>query len=256
MAYRPRSLKHEYELFVEREIESYKEAVPRSKLLSIGDQAVAALAANQQLALTEMLLCEEVDRIIRDRVKIPKYDSWCRRRRKELQLHRQPERCGIHPMGALVRGMPKMANGHVLVVGASEEGRVLYLAAHGCAVTAVDATEEPAERLMDTIVGMGLTGQVRCLVGELKYWTPDVPLKGVYCRAHDFARLTRGERRSLIEQLGEATAAGGLHLVAAGPGEEQHALLNELRRSYKGWRVSLSVEVTSEEVLWAEKSVA
>ena len=47
MAQRPaRSLKHEYELFVEREIENYKESVPRSVLLSIGDDAVRALAAS------------------------------------------------------------------------------------------------------------------------------------------------------------------------------------------------------------------
>ncbi|HJU66287.1 MAG TPA: hypothetical protein VJ596_11445 [Gemmatimonadaceae bacterium] len=256
MAYRPRSLKHEYELFVEREIENYKEAVPRSKLLSIGDQAVAALASNQQLALTEVLLCEEVDRIIRDRVKVPTYDSWCKRRRKVLHDHKRPERCGIHPQGALVRAMPKMANGHVLVADTGEDGRVLYLAANGCAVTAVDATEEPAERLMDKVVGMGLTGRVRCLVGELKHWTPDVALKGVFCRVQELARLTQSERTTLMEQLRDATAVGGLHLVASQAGEQQHALLDELQAIYEGWTVSLQVEVTKEEVLWAEKSVA
>ena len=35
-----RSLKHEYELYLEREIENYKESVPRSVLLSIADEAV------------------------------------------------------------------------------------------------------------------------------------------------------------------------------------------------------------------------
>jgi hypothetical protein len=59
-----RSLKHEYELFVEREIENYKESVPRSVLLSIGDDAVRVLADQQQFALTELLLVEEVDKII------------------------------------------------------------------------------------------------------------------------------------------------------------------------------------------------
>ena len=68
MAHRPRSLQHEYELFVEREIENYKESVPRRIILGIGDEAVASLEAQQQLALTELLLCEEVDRIIRARL--------------------------------------------------------------------------------------------------------------------------------------------------------------------------------------------
>ena len=43
-SHRPtRSLKHEYELFVEQEIENYKESVPRSVLLGIGDEAVSSL---------------------------------------------------------------------------------------------------------------------------------------------------------------------------------------------------------------------
>ena len=72
MAQRPtRSLKHEYELFVEQEIENYKESVPRSVLLSIGDEAVAELSADTQFALTELLLCEEVDRIIVKRLRLP-----------------------------------------------------------------------------------------------------------------------------------------------------------------------------------------
>ena len=50
-----RSLKHEYALYLEREIENYKESVPRSVLLSIGDDAVRALAEQQQFALTELL---------------------------------------------------------------------------------------------------------------------------------------------------------------------------------------------------------
>ena len=74
MPQRPsRSLKHEYELYVEREIENYKESVPRSVLLSIGDDAVRALAGEQQFALTELLLWDEVDRIIFKRLRLPSY---------------------------------------------------------------------------------------------------------------------------------------------------------------------------------------
>ena len=38
--YTPRSLRHEYDIYVEREIEDYKDSIPRSKLLGIGDEAV------------------------------------------------------------------------------------------------------------------------------------------------------------------------------------------------------------------------
>jgi hypothetical protein len=59
-----RSLKHEYELYVEHELETYKDSVPRSALLALGDEAVAALGAQAQTTLTEMVLWEEVDRLI------------------------------------------------------------------------------------------------------------------------------------------------------------------------------------------------
>ena len=81
-----RSLRHEYELFVEREIEAYKESVSRSVLLSIGDEAVAALAAEQQFALTELILWEEVDRIIMKRIGLPSFQTWRRRRLRRLAL--------------------------------------------------------------------------------------------------------------------------------------------------------------------------
>ena len=76
----PRSLRHEYELFVETEIENYKESIPRSALLKIGDEAVSALRSTEQFSMDELLLCEEVDRIIRKRLRVPAYATWSERR--------------------------------------------------------------------------------------------------------------------------------------------------------------------------------
>ena len=85
MAQRPsRSLKYEYALFLEKEIEDYKESLPRSVLLKIGDDAVHALAGQQQFALTELLLCDEVDKIIFKRLRLPSYPNWRKSRIKLL----------------------------------------------------------------------------------------------------------------------------------------------------------------------------
>src|SRR5206468_5819146 len=98
MPQRPsRSLKHEYELFVEREIENYKESVPRSVLLSIGDEAVRALADEQQFALTELLLWDEVDRIIFKRLRLPSYATWRKQRIRLLSELKRPEHWGLSP---------------------------------------------------------------------------------------------------------------------------------------------------------------
>ena len=66
-----RSLKYEYELYVEREIEDYKDSIPRSAILSIGDEAVSRLRAQEQVAFDELVLWAEVDRIITSRLRIP-----------------------------------------------------------------------------------------------------------------------------------------------------------------------------------------
>src|ERR671929_985178 len=99
----PRSLQHEYELYVEREIELYKDTLSRSALLSIGDEAVARLREQAQTTLTEMVLWEEVDRIIARRLGLPSYATWRRRRLKLLAEFRRPEHWGLSPSSALAR---------------------------------------------------------------------------------------------------------------------------------------------------------
>src|SRR5689334_25305180 len=86
MAHRPtRSLQHEYERYLEQEIENYKESVPRTVLLGIGDEAVAALARQAQFTLTELIVWEEVDRIIARRLRLPSATTWRRRRGKLIE---------------------------------------------------------------------------------------------------------------------------------------------------------------------------
>src|SRR5215216_2968078 len=113
----PRSLRHEYELYIEREIEGYKNSVSRSVILSIGDEAVAALRAQEQLALDEMVLWDEVDRIIKKRLRLPAYRTWQRRRLKFLEQYRRLEHHDLGPMDELVRALSPIAEKHVLVAG-------------------------------------------------------------------------------------------------------------------------------------------
>ena len=257
MAHRPsRSLKHEYELFVEEEIEGYKESIPRSVLLSIGDEAVCVLAAQQQLALTEMLLCEEVDRIIRKRLRIPSYDTWRRRRVKMLEELRRPERWGLRADDAVVRTLRPAADGQVLLAGAVVDGLALYLAAHGCAVTAVDRELATVRRMLDAAGEVGLTQHVRGCVGDLGSWVPDVPLSAVVCTASAFADLTKKERARVISGLQRATADGGVHLVETMIAERAYISLDELKSRYRGWNISIEGYAGSQNTFLARKEVA
>src|SRR5437899_10569665 len=146
----PRSLKHEYELYVENEIENYKESVSRSAILKIGDEAAASLRAGEQFAMDELLLWAEVDRIIRKRLRIPSYATWRRKRLKLLEEYRRPEHWGIRPDGVLAREVHPPAESNVLVVGGDIDRTALYLASHVFEWTAVDRAEKSLDRVMSS----------------------------------------------------------------------------------------------------------
>lgn len=256
MAYRPRSLKHEYELYVEREIEYYKESVPRHVLLSIGDEAVATLAGQMQLTLTELLLCDEVDRIIHARLRLPSYATWRKRRLKALKEFSRPERWGLRPDGALARTMSSVSDGHVLVAGADEEGPALYLAANGCEVTALDSTGDVVERVMHAAATVGLTGLVHGLVADLGSYAPEGPLKAVVCATGALATLTPSELERILTQLQNATTAGGVHLLETSAGGEQLVSIDALAARYRGWQISVEPGFNNAETFLARKSVA
>ena len=239
MAQRPqRSLRHEYELFVEEEIESYKESLPRAVLLKLGDEAAARLSGELQLALTELLLCEEVDRIIRQRLRIPTYQTWRRRRLKHLDELRRPERWGLRPDDLLVRAVRPSRDGHVLVAGTREEGSALYLAANGLAVTAIDHEPDVLQRVLDAAEAAGLSQRVRACVGDLSLWAPDAPLNAVVFAPHALEGMASAVRARTIEQLQDATTCGGIHLVEC-LGARAAVTVDELRGCYDGWLVSV-----------------
>lgn len=247
-----RSLRHEYELFLEQEIENYKESIPRSALLAIGDEAAAKIASEPQFALTELLLLEEVDRIIAKRLRLPKYDTW---RRKRLKLHeelRRPEHWGLSSSDALVRTISgESGGGHVLVAGDAARRSALYLAANGCDVTAVESEEEAVQRVMEAAIQAGLAERVHAVTGALSEFHPDVPLHAVVCSHAALDRLTVRERARVIALLQSATLDGGVHLVetiAAGS-----SAVDELRATYAGWQISIETASGNQQVFLARK---
>ena len=208
-----RSLKHEYELYVEREIEDYKDSIPRSAILGIGDEAVARLRAQEQAAFDELVLWDEVDRIITSRLRIPTYTSWKRRRLSVSTEYRRPEHWGMQPDAPLVRAIPAGAESRVLLTGASVSESTLYLAANGCTVTAVGDAPEVVERVMSAAEAVGLARQVTAFSSPLSEWAPDGPLTAVVVSPAAFAGLSGADRARVIEVLKSATLDGGVHLV-------------------------------------------
>lgn len=233
-----RSLKHEYELFIERAVENYKDAVPRSALLAIGDEAAAALCAQPQFALTELMLCGEVDRLIAGRLGLPSFRVWRRRHLKALAQYRRPEHWGIRPDAPLVTAIEAATESHVLVAGATEPGPALYLAAHGCAVTAVEGHLDAIDRVMAAAEEAGLARRVRGYVSSFGSWMPDAPLDAVVYTPLVLEGMAVADRGETIARLQSATTGGGVHLIEAATGGSD-LLLEELRAEYAGWRTAI-----------------
>ena len=257
MAHRPaRSLRHEYELFVEEEIENYKESIPRSALLSIGDEAARTLAGTQQLVLTELLLWGEVDRIIFKRLALPSYQTWRRRRMKALEELRRPERWGLSPQEALVRAISPSSEGRVLIAGAPAERSALYLAAQGCEVTTLDKELDTVQRVIDAAEAAGLSERVHAEVGDLTSWAPSAPLTAVVCTSTAFRGLSKSERARAITVLQSATADGGVHLVETIVAGRAALTLDELRARYDGWDVSVEHDKNATNTFLARKNLS
>jgi hypothetical protein len=251
-----RSLRHEYALYVEVEIENYKESIPRSVLLSIGDEAVSSLATQPQLALTELLLCEEVDRIIFRRLRLPTYQTWRKRRVKVLEELRRPEHWGLRADDVLVRAFPQSGEGHMLLAGADDEGSALYFAANGCDVTAVSPEVEMLERVLDAAQRAGLSERVHGYVADLASWMPERQLTGVIVSPAALAGLTPTQRARVIGLLQSATLDGGVHLVSTIANGKRALNVDELRTRYEGWMVSVEPSADKSTVFLARKELS
>ncbi|HMC56521.1 MAG TPA: hypothetical protein VKH19_15175 [Gemmatimonadaceae bacterium] len=248
-----RSLRHEYAVFIEQEIENYKESIPRPAILAIGDEAAARLASEAQFVLTEMLMLEEVDRIIFRRLRLPTYNTWRRRRLKLHDEMRRPEHWGLTRSDAVVRAMSDAgeSTGNVLVAGEVTGRSALFFAANGCDVTSLEAEESDVQRVMDAAIHAGLAARVHAVATELADFTPDAPLHAVVCSHAALFSLTPRERARVLAVLQSATSDGGVHLVetiAAGS-----AAIEELRTTYRDWLVSVEPDGDDAKAFLARK---
>jgi hypothetical protein len=81
----PRSLRQAYLEWVEAQVEDFKDSIPRSRLLDIADQVVTELRTSRggQYQLTEVLLCDAMNRHLFQLLKLPGYRAWCEQRARE-----------------------------------------------------------------------------------------------------------------------------------------------------------------------------
>jgi hypothetical protein len=250
----PRSLRQEYQEYVEREVEDYKNSVSTTFLHSIANEAARALDEGAQLGMREVLLADEVDSIIAKRLRLPSYETWRRRRIKNANELRRPEHWGLRPDTPLRQAIPRGASSApVLIAGPRLEGSALYLAANGCEVTAVEPEVAVVNRVLRAAQDAGLTEKVRGFVADLVSWTPDGPLAAVICTPAAFAGLSPFEREQVFHLLQRATTDGGVHLIETLVAGQALLTEEELRSRYVGWEISLVPEPGASRTFMAKK---
>lgn len=253
----PRSLRHEYDTYLEREVEAYKESVSRMHLMGIADLATATLEGELQLGMRDVLLAAEVDRIIARRLKIPTFTAWRRRRMKNASEPTRPEYWGLRPDTPLAHAINSVSlTAPIIVTGARVQGSALYLAANGCDVTAIEPEADVIERVLIAATEAGLGARITGLTTDLSHWLPDGPVAAVICTPAAFSDLSPLEREKVIAVLQTATADGGVHLVETIVAGQVALTEEELRNHYRGWEISFVAEPGTARTFVARKCVA
>lgn len=242
----PRSLRAEYEEFIEQRIEEYKDGLPRASILGIGDEAVQELARTEQYTLTEVLLQEQVDSIIRRRLRLPSYRRWRERHLALRAAQVEPTHWGLAPRDPVVLLADGMRDQDLLaVVGAADGACALFLAARGANVLVGDPDLAAVEGLENRAIAEQLSSRIECLVVPLEGWTPNRPIDGCVIESSALAALSAGDRAELIRRLKKVTLPGGRHVVmpASGAAGKTPAVSSDVLRSlYADWTVARARE--------------
>jgi hypothetical protein len=74
-----------YQAWIEEQLEEHKAGLTRDELLDLAEVAVQHLfeSPDGQYPLTEILLCDAVDRLLLQRLSLPDFRSWQRMCRKD-----------------------------------------------------------------------------------------------------------------------------------------------------------------------------
>jgi hypothetical protein len=239
----PRSLKQEYQEFILQRLEEYKNTVPRTELLKVGDEAVRELqaSAQDQYLLTEVLLLEHVDRIIARRLRLPSFPRWRQKHRALREAQRAPTHWGLDRAHPIVPWAARIEPGDVIVVlGAAALGEALFLAAHDAEVFLLDQDLGAVEAAEGRAVAEQLAGAFQALVINFGSWFPDLSPSLVAIAPGSLGQLRAKQRASLIADLQVRTPSGGVHVILP-PANENRGVIplapETLQTLYRGWQV-------------------
>lgn len=235
---RPRpSLRQQYDEYILQRIEGYKNSLPREELLRLGDQVAGELQASAegQFVLTEVLMLECVDEVIRRRLKLKSFRQWKAWIRSLRDAQLEPTHWGVDPDCPVVSLLRRIEpEDQAVVVGPAGEGVACLLAAHEVAVTFMAADLGSVTRVESRFESEALTAAFVAYVVDFAAWLPplgdDIALAVLDAGA--LKDLDPDTRAGLVHALQERTSGGGVHVLLPGSrGLAPEALVS----LYDGW---------------------
>jgi hypothetical protein len=235
---RPRtSTKRQYDEYILQKIEAYKNSLSRNQLLRLGDEANRELqeATEGQFLLTEILMLDSVDDLIKRRLKLKPFKRWKSWIKDLRDAQRGPTHWGLEPecpVAALVRRVEPQDE--AVVVGGAADGAAFLLAAHDVPVTFLAADLGSVDRVESRVEDESLAVPILATVVDFELWCPPLPdvIAITVVDAGEVGELDPGVRDGLISALQCRTCQAGVHVLLPGRGGmAPEALLHH----YDGW---------------------
>jgi hypothetical protein len=232
------SPRQEYDEYVMQRVESYKNALSRGELMALAERATLALGQGpeEQFVLTEVLVQQWVDELIKKELGLTSYRKWSRKVAALREAQRQPTHWGLGPEGPLARLVPRLEPGDVAVLaGPSTEAAAGLLCAHHARVTFLAGDCWSAGRVEDRLEGEALADRAQAFVIAFNGWLPEEVHGPIHVAVFDTALLGAvgsATAHALIDEFRTRTAPGGVHVLLDDPGG---LAPDALRSLYDGW---------------------
>jgi hypothetical protein len=232
-----RSLRQQYDEYAFERIEGYKNSLPRDELMRLGDEANAELfdGSEGQFVLTEVLMVDLVDELIKRRLKLKSFRQWAKHIRALRDAQREPTHWGLEPDGPIAGLLRRIESGdRAVVVGPAGEGVACLLAAHEMGVTFMAGDLGSVTRLESRFESEALASAFEAYVVDFALWRPALD-DGSAIAVLDVSALGALDpavREALVRDIQCRTCPTGVHVLLPGGGRWSPDTLLGL---YNGW---------------------
>lgn len=233
----PPSIRQLYDEYVMQRIEAYKNSISRDDLMRLGGDASTELFSDDQgqLVLTEVLMHEMVDDIIKRRLKIKSFRRWKENFVKLRPAQRQPTHWGLDATCPVVHLLPRLEpTDHALTIGAGTELPTYLVLAHEVEVIHWGPDMGQVERMEQRSATETMAARLLGLTVHLATWIPETaqPFDLVVIDLAVLDDLTADRRFEVLRSLQERTREQGVHVLLPSATLVPEAVFT----FYEGWK--------------------